>query len=329
MSTTTTLDPEVVRYLDAVRAHLADLPVDERDELLEDLEAHLVEVAAESDEPLADRLGPPDAYAADLRASAGYPPAGATLDLHPRVARARRRWDAVIAHPWAQRVRGFLPELRPAWWVLRAVLAVWVLAMVFGSVDAGDIPFPPLFGSRFVGLVATVVAAPLSVTLGRRQAGDARLTRKVHVAEAALLVLTIPLVAQLNDRPTVYVDYGSVYPPATGELVGADGQPITNFFATDEDGQPIERFRLYDQNGMPVTNVADSDELTDPEGVIRSQVPIDRDGRPVPNGYPRATWLERYDGSTATVTPPIDAATTTVAPEPTTAAPPATTTTVP
>ena len=78
---TITLDPDVRAYLDAVRHHLADLPSEERDELVEDLEAHLLEVAAESDEPLASRLGPPDDYAAELRASAGYPPADASLDL--------------------------------------------------------------------------------------------------------------------------------------------------------------------------------------------------------------------------------------------------------
>jgi hypothetical protein len=325
--TTTTIDPQVAAYLAAVRAELADLPDDERDEVLEDLESHLVEVAAESDEPLAVRLGPPADYAADLRSSAGLAPASGSA---ARARRAHRRWARLNAHPTVQRVRGFLPELRPGWWVLRGILAVWVFSMT-SDVDASDIPFPPVFGSRFVGLLAMVAAVPLSVRLGRRQQTDARLARTVHLGEAALLVLTLPLLASLHDDGrTDYVDY---YGPVTttygvygGALVGPDGQPITNFYATDADGQPIEHFRLYDQNGMPVTNVAEIDDFSNPEGTVRSQVPIDLDGRPVPNGYPRDTWLERYDGTTESLTPPVDASTTTAAP---TTAPPTTPTTEP
>jgi hypothetical protein len=317
--TTTTVDPEVEAYLAAVRRHLADLPDDERDELLEDLESHLREVAAESDGPLTERLGAPDDYAADLRASAGLPPVDAATAAGTNVARVRRHWTRLAAHPTTRRVRAFLPELRPGWWVLRGMLLVWVLAMT-NDVDASDIPFPPLFGSRFVGFVAMIVAVPLSVRLGRRQQGDRRLTRTVHIGEAVLLVLTVPLLASLADRETVWIDRSPSEPFEVygGVLMGPDGRPITNFYATDENGQAIEHFRLYDQNGMPVTNVAEIDDFSNPDGMVRSQIPVDRDGRPVPNGFPRDTWLERYDGSTATLTPPLDA--TTVAP-PTTAAP--------
>src|ERR687889_155753 len=43
-----------------------------RDELLEDLPEHLAEVAADDVGSLADRLGPPSVYAAELLASAGF-----------------------------------------------------------------------------------------------------------------------------------------------------------------------------------------------------------------------------------------------------------------
>jgi hypothetical protein len=328
---TVTVAPDVRDYLAAVRAHLDDLPEDERDDLLEDLESHLVEVAAESDEPLAARLGPPDAYAADLRASAGLPPAGTNGARLRRVSEAQRMWRGIADHPIAQRVRGFLPELLPGWWVLRSVLAVWVLAMVTGDVDSSAIPFPPLFGSRFIGFLAMIAAVPLSIRLARRQQTDRRVNRAVHFGEALLLVFTIPLVGELNDRTYVWNDYGPAgYQMYGGALVGADGQPITNFYATDADGTPIEEFRLYDQNGQPVTNVGELDEFSRPDGVVRSQPPINRDGRPVPNGFPRDSWLERYDGSTAPVVPPaLDPAATTIpSPEPgvATTAPPSTTT---
>src|SRR5438270_260515 len=48
---------DVAAYAAAVRAALADLPPAEAQALLEDLDDHLAEVAAESTEPLAQRLG--------------------------------------------------------------------------------------------------------------------------------------------------------------------------------------------------------------------------------------------------------------------------------
>ena len=77
---------DVARYAAAIRAALGDLDAAERADLLEDLEAHLAEVAVESGTSLADRLGPPDAYAAELRAAYG---------ARPRLRRFRRlsrRW---------------------------------------------------------------------------------------------------------------------------------------------------------------------------------------------------------------------------------------------
>ena len=60
---------DIAAYAAAIRAELAGLAPAERDTLLEDLEDHLAEVAAESGAPLAERLGPPAAYAAELVAA--------------------------------------------------------------------------------------------------------------------------------------------------------------------------------------------------------------------------------------------------------------------
>ena len=70
-----TIVGDVARYVTAVRAACADLPGPPDRELL--LEDHLGEVAAEAGGPLAERLGRPEAYAAELRASAGLPGPGA------------------------------------------------------------------------------------------------------------------------------------------------------------------------------------------------------------------------------------------------------------
>ncbi|UKD54970.1 hypothetical protein L3Q65_45160 [Amycolatopsis sp. FU40] len=69
-------------YLARVRTALADLPANEIEELLEDVRPQLAEMetelgAAARVEDLVARLGTPESYAAELRASGGYPPAPA------------------------------------------------------------------------------------------------------------------------------------------------------------------------------------------------------------------------------------------------------------
>ncbi len=75
-----TQNPTAVRvYLARVRSALADLPESEVEEILEDVRPHLAEMETElGDNPkvdaLIERLGSPEGYAAELRASGGYPP---------------------------------------------------------------------------------------------------------------------------------------------------------------------------------------------------------------------------------------------------------------
>jgi len=82
----------VARYAAAVRVAVADLGPEERAQLLGDLEAHLEEVAAEGGGSLAERLGPPEAYAAELRAAYGAAPPRSSrrpVDARPRWRRRR------------------------------------------------------------------------------------------------------------------------------------------------------------------------------------------------------------------------------------------------
>jgi hypothetical protein len=64
---------ELDEYLARVRTALADLPADELTELMEDVEPHVTEVFGEDGSPV-ERLGTPEDYAAELRATGGYPP---------------------------------------------------------------------------------------------------------------------------------------------------------------------------------------------------------------------------------------------------------------
>ncbi|MEU0796662.1 hypothetical protein ABZ342_41925 [Amycolatopsis sp. NPDC005961] len=101
--------PTAVRvYLARVRTALADLPASEIEEILEDVRPHLTELEAELGEgarveALIERLGTPESYAAELRASGGYPPAaeGATQVLaatrNPSLAKPRIAfWGLVL-----------------------------------------------------------------------------------------------------------------------------------------------------------------------------------------------------------------------------------------
>ncbi|MDE9364835.1 hypothetical protein PZ938_04395 [Luteipulveratus sp. YIM 133132] len=62
-------------YRERVGAALADLPAEERDDLLEDVAEHLAELSVELGDPsaavLEQRLGTPEQYAAELRTAAG------------------------------------------------------------------------------------------------------------------------------------------------------------------------------------------------------------------------------------------------------------------
>ena len=91
MSMTTGLPPNVAEYLSALRTELADLAPEERDDLLSEVEPSLLEAAADDDEPIAARLGPAAAFAADLRASAGLPPAPHGDPAAPKGLRASLR----------------------------------------------------------------------------------------------------------------------------------------------------------------------------------------------------------------------------------------------
>ena len=161
---------DVSAYLEALGRCLDDIPPDERQDVLEDLEAHLAEVAAESDEPLASRLGEPEAYAAELRASAGYGPARTAVERASLLSRVDRRWHALGDHRWVRPVLDFLPELRPGWWVVRGAGAVVAWAILVGHGNRGDLPIPSTFGGRLPTLLLMIAAAVLSVRLGRRSA---------------------------------------------------------------------------------------------------------------------------------------------------------------
>jgi hypothetical protein len=88
-------------YLHGVRAALADLPAPEVAEILDDVRAHLTDLTAElggevDTVTLVARLGTPQAYAAELRAAAGYPSAPEQA-ARPRSGTARLALAGLVA----------------------------------------------------------------------------------------------------------------------------------------------------------------------------------------------------------------------------------------
>ncbi|MGY2064463.1 HAAS signaling domain-containing protein [Blastococcus sp. SYSU DS0619] len=286
-------DVEVLAYARDVRAELADVPADRLAEVLDDLEEHLVEVAGEGGEPLTVRLGPPAEYAAELRRAAGLPgrtePTGTTgapgatwrAELDERLDRLRssRQFAAV---------RDFLPELRPAWWVLRAwAPLVAVDAVLFGRTS---FPVPSLGVSPLVGLVVTGAAITWSVRRGlraRRDPGTGATWLAVAVNGALALLAFVALVA-VADQPEPVQAYDYAVPGPT-TLTHEDGSPITNIHPYSSTGEPLSGVLLYDQDGRPIDNLAEY--TSDGEEIQR----LAEDPPAPANAYPQVQRELTYD----------------------------------
>lgn len=282
-----TTDPEVAAYARRVREALADVPPARLEELLEDLEEHLVEVAAETPGPLADRLGAPEGYAAELRRAAGLaePPAGGA----PAGWRTglEQRWGRLAGTDAVGQVRAFLPELRPAWWVVRGWAAVAAVEYLF--LGAVSLPLPTL-GVGVVGWLVTGVAVVWSVRLGLRSRASARpLGHPAAAANLALVICALAAVSGLvHGAGDTYVEPAS-YDPGPRTLTHEDGSPITNVVPYSREGQPLDGVLLYDQDGRPIDNLA---EYT-AEG---EQVETVEQDPPQPgNAYPRPRRVVTYD----------------------------------
>lgn len=334
------------RYAQQVRDACSDLPPSARDELLEDLDEHLADVAADltEGETLADRLGRAEDYAADLRQSAGYPPA--TPDRRARRAfgqgrlatRARSLWDESDQHPQGRAVRQYLTDLRPAWWLARAYLVATGLAEVTASGDGLNV-IPHVFGSSAIGLVLVIALGWLSIRLGRStqpdQHPDRRRRRGAAWFSAVAVACLLLALAQYDDVRTVYEsDTMTDQADAPGFLTSSDGDPIKNIYAFSADGKPLDGVLLYDDQGRPIDAVTvwddDGNEMT-------PRFPTTDDGTEVRNQYPTEFDVTAVDGSD--IAPPRrpnlavpvlgGASTPTTKPKPTTTTEPPTTSAAP
>ncbi|TFV67284.1 UNVERIFIED_ORG: hypothetical protein E4P37_03795 [Bacillus sp. AZ43] len=280
-------------YLAAVEHELADLPVDDRSALLEDLAAHLEALAAEDDDrDIAVRLGTPASYAADLRAAAGLPARGAPrpsalAGLRERLGEVTAQEAVTVAVRESRRLLG---ELRPAWWVLRGYLLISVPCLLTSDA-VRDFPVPAPLGSRLLGVLLVAAAVAGSVALGRRTLPK---PRRVLVGVAGGLLGALGVLAALNGwsgvtPEYVYVADSSSAPDELNPLISRYG-PVTDIHPYAADGTPLEDVLLYDQDGRPL-HVGFQQWWADGCARVLDQ-PLAADGVAVPNAYPQDYVLD-------------------------------------
>jgi hypothetical protein len=301
----------VAAYVHEVRAELADLPVEDVDDLTGGMEADLSELAAESGGDLIGRLGIPGLYAAELRSAAGLPervsaPGRRLQPIHEVLAHARASFTILTEdRPGLRSVTEFLVTLRPAWWVLRAYLAAWAIWSFTSIGMAGFRPrgvFQPVLG---------LAAVVLSVQLGRGWMRQLTVTRVLLFAGNAVAVFLILLLAwsgRLTGAAEQSYEGSGSFSPVPG--MSLDGQPVANVYPYDSEGKRITGVRLFDQGGRPLNaQEGEVDVSGNPLGLVR-----DSSGAPRLNVYPRAVagtdpWQvtdpANLQGDPSSWTPPV------------------------
>src|SRR5262249_21166800 len=144
----------------------------------------------------------PARFAAELRASAGLPPAPATASPPRESAWTRLKRDSAVR---AGLARG--RELAPIWWVARAFILL--AALTVGTRESYCVPFPRLTGHKALDVFLVVLAIGVSIALGfagRRRPNRLRPLRiAVNLALLACLVFLPEFVDDVRDRTTQYV----------------------------------------------------------------------------------------------------------------------------
>ena len=271
---------DIPTYAAAVRAALSDLPPDQAEVLLEDLEDHLREVAAEAGGPLAERLGPPEQYAQELRAAYGGARASGKRQ-DPALRDLGRAIDRVTTSTWYRQVRAFLPELRPAWWVLRAYIVVLVITEAVSPTHNVRLIPNPFSRRGLLEIVAAAIAIVVSVRLGRRNRSLAKGGRVLAIAGNVLIALiAVPALASMGTFPSfAMVESGGSGQATQGRALYMPDGPVTNIYPYSRDGKPLTDVLLYDQEGRALT-------LDSKIGDVTTDYPVGADGQPITNAYP-------------------------------------------
>ena len=247
MTTAAHVPSDVETYLARVRAALADVPADERDDLLAEVEASLHETASESGGSVAAQLGPPEDFAAELRSAAGLHPSAA-----PPAAGLRETIERLANSPRVAGSLRSLRELAPIWWAVRGYVAVAALALAAGaswSVAHGAVP---RIGNAKLGAIAILVAVAASIALGlwSRRTAQARLA--LSVLNVALLAAVVPVAVHLSHRTQPAVATQIVVQTEIVPGLAYNGTPLDNVYPYSRDGRLLHDVLLYTGAGTPL-----------------------------------------------------------------------------
>lgn len=282
-----TLSQDKARYLEKVRAELIDISEEEREEIVQDLEAHLAEL---DDSQIVEQLGDPSVFAAEFRRSAGLEGSTGRPDTAwKRIRRFRARLDT-----WAARLASVTrwATVRPTWVGVRGWLVVSIIAGRIESEPFRQFPIPSIGNSTFVGLLMVLGATWLSVWLDRTPRSEVRgATSAVYSAIAGLLLVFAVVTPLAHGNSEHLVDDSYLY---FNRLTTADGNQVNNIYAYDFEGHPVDVL-LFDSEGRPLLAlppyVYEDAELNPGASEIHYEngaVRFERDafGRIIPNLYP-------------------------------------------
>ncbi|MFG1990220.1 HAAS signaling domain-containing protein [Actinoplanes sp. NPDC048988] len=306
---------EIAEYVAGVRQALADLPDATRDELLEDLPEHLAEVRAEGTGTLTERLGTPAAYAAELRATAGFvggfpdPPRGAWVTaaeirakVMPVLDRADVKVGPLIGYP---RASEFLTLLRPAWWVLRGYLVAMALAMILDSSGGSPGLLPRVGGSNVIALMLLAVGVAGSILLGKRGVQLSQWPRWALYSGTTVLVI-------FGLAGFTAADNGVRGPGFSDVSSYQESNPyntINDLFVYDEKGTLVPNARVFDQNGNAVQfgggycTDPNTGETWHTRNLGYPYCPQDAPFGPAPSADPRPSFLENGEPAPADPSP--------------------------
>jgi hypothetical protein len=274
-------------YLDRVASGLGDLPDDDREEVLQDLRAHLAEL---DEEEVEAALGSPDEFVAEFRASAG---------LDEEVGKIRK-WSLTTTRARLEETSRRLAELvrwktwRPLWIWTRGWLLLSTIAVFSGGTAFRRFPIPTVEDSTIVGLVLLIVATWVSVWLDRRKTGVRQVGSFLY-STVVVLCLFSSLFWVRDVARASHFEEDFAY---TERLIGPEGETISNIYAYDLDGDPVQVL-LFDQGGRPLRSLpgwvyseAENPGFSEPFEYGEGAVEFERDefGRIIPNLYPLALY---------------------------------------
>jgi hypothetical protein len=306
---TMTATDEVDRYVADVAVHLrraAGLGDDERAELLDDLQQHLREVAAEPGPPLHERLGRPEDYAAELLGSAGVEPGDGHEPHVPMIRRAAQFVAHLQRTPVAERAVAYTRDLRPAWWLARGYLWTWAAFVVLDadSLALNGVFVPESTGSNIgLSVLAVVAGVAGSLSLARRVTSGTRKWRRLAVAGNVVAIVGFFAFLDHASAGSRTVYYYPSEPMQSRCLSHKDGRPIQNLYPYDSEGRPLENVLLYDDLGRPIDNLCP--EQHDAQGnLVKTEYARDANGAPAINVFPRRQSRSQYDGTSLGPVPP-------------------------